>query len=456
MSTGLSLPVILLIALSALILLGVLGGRDRFVQFPFVAAAVILAWFVPQIIAVETTGQAPRDLVEPSVLFVMLCLLACWLGFHHNRRPARMLDLPFSRHRLVLLAGSFAAAGSFFYFRAVDLALDTGVEFFGAGSTGLVTAFIFLSLLLKVGLIFAVVVHVRQPGPDTLLIILFGVAFYLNRIVLQGRREAAVELAFIALYYIWFRYRWLPPRTLLLAGAALAFVFFNSMHEYRVAMGAFNRPANWAEAQLDVAQEIDFYGNFLSRFSDPNGNHEAMNMIMATGATNDLEDLDFGMTIWNEMVLRFVPAQIVGDSFKRSLYIHYVHPDIAAFKAFNYQRVQGSTYTGFTDAFRSFWYLGFVKFWLIAFIISRWYKGAVAGSTTAQIMIMFLAAPSVLAITHSTYHFFGALVLAFFVIILPLFLCLQIPNRRRPSASTDAPGESCTPLETGPRAPRGG
>jgi hypothetical protein len=62
----------------------------------------------------------------------------------------------------------------------------------------------------------------------------------------------------------------------------------------------------------------------------------------------------------------------------------------------------GTTSTGMADAFASFWYFGFLKFLLIAYLLGRLYGAAVKGNTLSQIVYMLSVVPAILVMTHFT------------------------------------------------------
>jgi hypothetical protein len=90
----------------------------------------------------------------------------------------------------------------------------------------------------------------------------------------------------------------------------------------------------------------------------------------------------------------------------------------------------GSTVTGLTDAFHSFWFFGAVKFFLIGFVMSRWWRAASAGNRVAQMVLMLCAGASLQVTTHTTYLFFlifGEIV----TFLLPALHYARVPRHRR-------------------------
>jgi hypothetical protein len=99
----------------------------------------------------------------------------------------------------------------------------------------------------------------------------------------------------------------------------------------------------------------------------------------------------------------YVPGQFIGFDTKRSLMLSL---DDAAYSLFGHIPASGSTSTGISDAFLSFWYFGAVKFLIIGYIMHSLSRAADKGQIVAQILLMLIFPGSLLAITHHTNWFF--------------------------------------------------
>jgi hypothetical protein len=125
-------------------------------------------------------------------------------------------------------------------------------------------------------------------------------------------------------------------------------------------------------------------------------------------------------------VQRYIPGQFLGPGVKRSLYIERGD---SARQVFGLVPHLGSTMTGLTDAFQSFWFFGAIKFFLIGFIMSRWWRAARAGNRVAQLVLMLCVESSLEAITHATHHFFVVFV-QIITFMLPALLYARVPRQR--------------------------
>jgi hypothetical protein len=171
-------------------------------------------------------------------------------------------------------------------------------------------------------------------------------------------------------------------------------LFINSIGDYRTASGKEEGP-KW-----DEIANIDFVGN-LQKLTE-HGGPELMNAAYIIAAVDRTMEFDLGVTHWNELVFAYVPAQLVGTEFKEALYLPQSSP---AYDEFFYTPTLGSTVTGFSDAFASFWYFGCLKFFAIAYCMQKLWWAARGGSLVAQLLYMLLPVPALEAITHSTQTF---------------------------------------------------
>jgi hypothetical protein len=108
---------------------------------------------------------------------------------------------------------------------------------------------------------------------------------------------------------------------------------------------------------------------------------------------------------------------------------------------FGFVQPIGTTVTGLTDAFQSFWFFGAIKFFLIGFIMSRWWRAARDGNRVAQMVLMLCVGSSLEAITHTTHLFFLVFV-EIGTFMLPAVLYARIPKRRRAMRTPPAQAEN--------------
>jgi hypothetical protein len=92
-----------------------------------------------------------------------------------------------------------------------------------------------------------------------------------------------------------------------------------------------------------------------------------------------------------------------------------------------------------SDAFESFWYLGVFIFLLIAYLLGRIYRAAMAGSTTGQLLYILSAADSMEVITHHTQWIFSEWVQMGLFLLPALALARARGTRNSPASLRGLP-----------------
>ncbi|MFA7665638.1 MAG: hypothetical protein WCY32_05900 [Burkholderiaceae bacterium] len=409
----------------AILAWGFLRSR-RMLQFPFLAASVFMGWMFPQLLGLSGYDNWPRGALEKTTAMAALCMIGCWAGYTLNRRRSKLFDWDLDRRRLLLASAVLSGSGMVFHYMVNQMAPEVIAQH-GGQWTGIITIYAFFSRLLAVGFCIALVLHLDRSSRATLVLLFLGFIIYLHRILILGRRAATVELVLMVLLALWFQRRWIPPRGLMATVLIVGTLLVNSAGDYRNTMLGDDRHS-WSGAGLEAILDIDYLGN-LKRISEGRqGNHELSNALYEIEAADRTLQFDYGLSLWNGFVQQFVPGQMVGVEIKAALQLDRQGN---AESVFGHVAHTGTTLTGITDAFQSFWFFGAIKFMLIGFIMSRWWRAAEAGNRAAQIILMLCVTASLHAITHSTNRFF----MAFFelaVFVVPAFLYARIS--RQPSS----------------------
>ena len=356
---------------------------------------------MPQFLGLTNAYGLPPYALDKAVLMATLCLGASYWGYVQNRRPAKLFQWSFNRNRLLQGSIALSVIGAYFYYKVGQLAVEATAETGGAW-TGIITIYVFFAQMLSVGFAMALILHFRRPSFGTWLVIGFGLLFYLERILIAGRRADSVELFLMVLYALWFNRRWAPPRTLIIGAFIVGALFINSAGDYRSTMLGEDR-TSWSGAGIEKVFAIDYIGNLTAIAEGQGGGEEVRNAVFTIEAVDRRLSFDYGFSLWNGFLHSYVPQQFVGVAFKSALTIDL---EDDAYKEFLYTPWPGTTYTGLADSFSSFWFFGAVKFFLIGFILSRWYRAANEGNFVAQLVIMLSMGAALHAITHTTHHFF--------------------------------------------------
>ncbi|WP_245581888.1 hypothetical protein [Phyllobacterium phragmitis] len=358
---------------------------EKMYQFPFLAAVMTLGFIIPQLPSLASDPFLPSGAYVKTMLMAILCLVMLRFGWSQTARPFTFLNQTFSQRRLLIAAAFLSIVGAYFYFLLSRLPGEISI---GVQMTGTPVVYLFFARLMTYGLAIALLCFTRRPTLTGALIIGFDLIFYFDRIIVTGKRAEALELVMMILLAVWFHRRWIVPRSVMIAGILIGSFFMTSMSDYRQITRANSGPV-W-----DYVLEIDVVGNFEETLKE--GGLEMRNAVQRIDEIDRRLEFDYGKFHWNKLVFTFVPAQLVGTSFKDALRLNTPKPER------NYQPLTGTTETGFVDAFSSFWYFGAVKFFLLSYLVCRIWKSAMAGGATAQLVYMMSIVPAMHAISHQT------------------------------------------------------
>ena len=375
----------LLCGICAVVLTRGLLNTERAYQYPFLACALIASFILPQLPGIFADPAVPRDALAKALFMTLLCLIGTLCGWHASRAPARVFRADFDERRLQHIAIAFALAGSVFYYRLSQLPGDAIV---GVQISGAPVIYLFFSRLMTYGLVIACLLYARRPSWSMLAVIGFCLVFYLERIIVTGKRAETMELALIFLLAFWYHRRRKVGRTVLILGAVAGMAIMTSMTAYR--------DITRAQSKVDLSEvaQIDAIGNFSSLLEA--GGEEMRNAVALISATDRDGRFDYGAMHWNVIVWNFLPSQIVGGALKQSMMIET--PPLPR----DFYPSTGTTFTGMTDAFRSFWYLGALKFFLLGFVMRRFWETAMEGQFLGQVLYTLSAVPATHAFSHVT------------------------------------------------------
>lgn len=385
-------PLVIMFAVACLLLIAQgLFTRDGIYQYPFLAGCVFAGFILPQVVGLAHDQFMPPGAFEATLVLAILSAAMCWLGAWTAHRPLLAFDWDYDEHYLLIASAALSAIGGYFYYSLSRLPPEM-LE--NTQWTGLPVAYLFFARVLTYGFALAVLLYARNGSRLALAVAAYGGLFYLDRIVFNGRRQDLVEFLIILLLAFWFQRGWRLPRSIMLVGMCAGGLLINSIGDYRsLSMGQ-------SGPQWDRIANIDFFGNF-SQIAEQGG-AEVRNAAYSIAAVSRNMEYDFGLSHWNALVFAYVPAQLVGSSIKESLLIALPEPSQ---DEFFYKPAIGSTWTGLSDAFQSFWYFGCLKFFLIAYFMQKFWLAARGGNLTAQLAYMLVPVYAMEAITHTTQRF---------------------------------------------------
>lgn len=364
---------------------GLFFRPQRMYQFPFLAGVMTFGFLLPQIPALMNDPFLPSGAYAKTLFMGSLSLIMLALGWRLAKRPIGFLMVSFNEKRLLWAATLLSAIGSSFYFLLSRLPGEISI---GMQMTGIPVVYLFFAQLMPYGLAIALLCFARKPTWFAISIIAFDLIFYLDRIIVTGKRAEAIQLVLMILLAFWFYRRIVLPRSLMLLGIVVGTFLMTSMGDYR----QITRAASGFV--LDDILEIDYAANFNQTLE--RGGLELRNAVQRIDEIDRRLEFDYGKFHWNRVVFTFVPAQLVGTGTKEALQFDMPKPGR------DYNPLTGTTETGLVDAFASFWYFGALKFLALAWVLRRIWETAMSGQMLGQLVYMLSIVPAMHSISHQT------------------------------------------------------
>nr|WP_312967536.1 hypothetical protein [Brucella intermedia] len=364
---------------------GLFSRPERMYQFPFLAGVMTFGFLLPQLPALVYDQFLPSGAYAKTMIMGILSFAMLVIGWRMTKKPIRFLRMSFSERRLIWAAAGLSAFGAVFYFLLSRLPGDVSI---GMQMTGMPVVYLFFAQLMPYGLAIAVLCFARRPSWSALAIILFDLVFYLDRILVTGKRAETIQLVLMFLLAFWFYRRIVVPRTIMAIGILAGTFLMTSMGDYRQVTRTD------ASFVLDEILEIDYAANFRSTLE--RGGPEMRNAVQRIDEIDRRLEFDYGKYHWNRIIFTFVPAQLVGGDFKEALYLNVPEPSR------DYNPLTGTTETGLVDAFSSYWYFGALKFLVLAWAMRRLWETAMAGEMLGQLVYMLSIVPAMHSISHHT------------------------------------------------------
>ena len=418
-----------IVAIAATVFLAMTLRRGGYTQFPFFFLTVYLGWLIPQLIALRGDPYLPEGGLDRTMLMALCCLLGTlagwWWPFGATPRAPGPVA-PLSRRHLEIGIVGLTALGVLVQW----LASQIDVQIADNGQwTGTATILFFLAQSTLVAIALSLILWLNTKSAKSLILLAANVLIYAPTLFIFARRAELVGVTVIGLTSLWFVRRTVLPRAAVIGLFFGGILVVNSIGAIRTSGYSVDeagrvsvKSRNWA----DFAN-INFIGN-LPMF-DYRKATELESAVFTMEVVADAGEYNLGAGIWNALVQRYVPGQLVGFDLKQKLLIG---PDVAdlAFQRFGYIASAGSTNTGLTDSFRAFWFFGGVIYLFNARVLRLLYDRAMRGQAWAQTLYMCLVPFGMQAVTHdSTNMIVAAPGLLLFT--LPVFL---LARQRRPAA----------------------
>lgn len=417
-----------LMLILAWMFLKVLWKPSLIFEYPHFIASVFLVFIVPQAFSLlQFPGSVSEEAVADVMLMCCLCMAAGIVGYSlsPSLKVLRRLAVEVDPGRIFHVGLVFIATSYFFTY----LLATTEQQFTEAsGLTGRATIYLFFAGLVFPGFAICLLLFLQQPTFLRLLATLVGGIIPLIH-VLGARREPAVMLGLTVVLGLYYARRKVPSRLLIFGSLAFVMLAIPATGTYRGLV--------LYRGEIGALKQLDLWGNFKDYFSRESV-LELRNGAALIESTKRFSRYDYGAGYWNQVVFRYVPAQVVGLDRKNALMIGTTVEKMNMDRTESgYEISTGSTLTGMGDAFQHFGWFGCLFFLLLGlFFRSLWLASLLPNAIFAQLLYILVCTSGMRAVTHQTTDFLPGLIYQ----VVFLTLGILYAGRRKPSLQPRKPG----------------
>ncbi|WP_341524653.1 hypothetical protein WKK05_18645 [Nostoc sp. UHCC 0302] len=387
--------------LLVLICLGLLSWGvirvERIYQYPFFMGSLFLSFILPQAFSlVSNPGAAiTPEALERVLLVSCLCAAACWLGYEIKPNPKWLAKLNVVLDERKLFRAGFALMLQGYLFNillARTIAASNGVLESGTSAT----IFIFFGNVIYIA--FAIFLLQTLKRPKAINFICTVLSGYIPlQTVLIGRRQPTMTFIIFIGISLWLVHHYIPPRWAVVTSIVMITFLIPLFAELRGEFWNLVFSGKWQE--ILTASQRAFAGQQKGDIL------ELRNAAFLMDATEHTGLYGYGSGWWDSIVFQYVPGQIVGFEFKKSLQFKLVTPETLK-KLYGYEIPGGTTPTGVGDSFTEFGYFGCIVFGLIGYFFKHlWISAVYQKSTASRLLYMGLVSPAMVGITHGIGRF---------------------------------------------------
>ena len=407
---------------------------ERIYEFPYFMAAVFAVFIVPQAISlIRFPGDARPEWVANVLLMSCLCFAMCWLGYRLPpiRSVQQLLTQPVNLDRL--FRGGLVFIGISFFFSYL-LSRMTEEEKGGSTWTGPSTIYGFFANLTYPAFAICLFTALRTQRLLAWTATVVAAIQPMQIAVLAGRREPTIQFLLTLALTLFYHRGVRPPRW------AMAAAIIGSMLAIP-ATGTYRGLA--AQHEWEQVRQMDLVANFRQYLSEESA-LELRNAAVFIEGTRRSKAYELGKAYWDQLVFRFVPAQLLGKKFKASLMFEgtddRIRDEVATL---GYEISSGSTLTGMADSFRQFSWFGCLFFALLGVVFKSLFRATQQPNAIfAQLFYIQIGTSAMRAVTHQTVDFLpGLMYYAIFLGLLFLYARERSPRfgvrhltRRTPTA----------------------
>lgn len=384
---------ILIFLVGCFILVRAFCSYDGVLQFPFLMTCDLLFFLGPQLYYISRHVKV-FDSYNPSALTLylgvtLLFYLSAIAGYHSSVQTFKLPKFSFNENKMIIglyglilisLYGKVKLAG-------LPEELTSSSQW-----TGLPVRYLFFASVGTLCIPLGIILFFKYRRKIILPVLGLEVISALSVIVFGGRRSPAAFLAITVLTGLWFARRIKISRMAIIGGGIVFFMFVMNVGTYRHLIKT-DSPAKWSE----IVSEVFDIKKTMKKFAGKEGAEssssyiDGLNGVLSISAVSDTMKFDYGVVLWNQLISRWVPGQLIGRSFKQSLILRVNTCKQTLYDHYGYKLKVGTCMPGYAEIFGSFGFLGFIFMFFAGRVARMVWEQSMAGNLIAQIAHFALA-----------------------------------------------------------------
>lgn len=386
-----------ILCVAVIVPLGLIVSKPaRIFEYPYFMTAVFAVFILPQAYSlIHFPGGVKEREIGDILLICSLCIICCFVGYKltPSFKMIRFISSPADTTRMFHVGLVLTLVG----IASIVLIPVQQVQFSNRGGmTGIGTIYLFFSGLSFPGFaVFLQLIRDKVTVARTIGLIISAISPALS--VYTGRRESAVMFFLSIAMTAFFSTRKAPGRMVVFGCLLFATLAIPATGAYRSLVQT---------GQVKQINRLAIIQNFKD-FINQESILELRNAAATLESTRMTGKFGFGAGYWNQMVHRFVPAQIVGTDTKNALLIGTSIEQIYLGRLVGrYEIPPGSTRTGMADSYEQFGWLGGLFFLgLGMFFRSIWTAAMNPKAMFAQLFYIMICTSAMRSVTHQTVDF---------------------------------------------------
>jgi hypothetical protein len=401
------------------------ANSTRIYQLPFFVVIGFLAFIVPQLFGLYVDPYPLTfGTIDLASFMSIICVTTCWVSYANikiNHINLSKINYNYSTDRLFHWGIFYSIVGNIFF--ALIGELDE--SYISTQATGLFVAYLFFARLIYPGFALIAIPTFANPTLVRVVIFLLSTLQPLVRFLVFGRRTETLVFLSIIFLSLFFIRKIVVQKRFLFPVLLIGTIFGLSIGQYRSLVTNADISLftiEGAQQIINAVSSIDWI-NGLTQSSSGEKSYELKFAASAIEAVQSTGQYGFGRGYWNRLVFNFIPAQLVGEELKTSLYLPSVNVIDIVQKYFGFQTFRtGLTITCVGELFVEFWFFGCLVFWVISYAYKHlWTLANDYSNSMAQVLYCLVLPFSVVAVGAGTSNLLSQIVY-YLIFLYPVFL----------------------------------